>query len=231
MNTPTTQAVTDAMQKLIDDFAFEAGKSAIGVIQGVDSRSPEGVILKQGFNRAQAALESAIAQSRAQDAPVAEGAILQRMKYHPRPAEPEIGMLHDDFDLYDMDIECANCIDVLIVRADALAASPTPPASGGSSDHLVPCAGGGVTQWQPIETAPKGISVLVNVVRKVFPEKGKVFQSAHEDGEWTWEGVKLENSHFAVTHWMPLPPPPAPRPDAPTGQIKELSSNGGREGV
>lgn len=62
MNTSTTQAVTDAMQKLIDDFAFEAGKSAIGVLQGVDSRSPEGVILKQGFNRAQAALEFASVQ-------------------------------------------------------------------------------------------------------------------------------------------------------------------------
>lgn len=49
------------ISKLIDDFAFEAGKSAIAVMEGVDSRTPEGIARKQGFNRAQAALENAIA--------------------------------------------------------------------------------------------------------------------------------------------------------------------------
>lgn len=54
--------------------------------------------------------------------PIPESAILARMKYHFRPADEDRD--EDDFDLYDADIECAECIPVLIVRADAVAASP-----------------------------------------------------------------------------------------------------------
>ena len=49
-----------AASKLIDDFGYEAGKSAIAILQGVGSRTPEGIIIKQGFNRAYAALEVAM---------------------------------------------------------------------------------------------------------------------------------------------------------------------------
>ncbi len=48
---------------------------------------------------------------------------LQRMKYHHRPAEPEIGMLHDDFDLYDIDTdECKDCVTVVIADESELLA-------------------------------------------------------------------------------------------------------------
>lgn len=49
------------VEKLVDDFAFEAGKSAIAVLQDVDYRTPDGIIIKQGFNRARDNLIAAIA--------------------------------------------------------------------------------------------------------------------------------------------------------------------------
>ncbi len=40
--------------------------------------------------------------------------ILHRMKYHHFPATD---IFPDDFELYTMDVECKDCIDVLIVKA------------------------------------------------------------------------------------------------------------------
>lgn len=62
---PTPSVLPPHLQKLIDDFGFEAGKSAIAVIEGVDSRTPEGIIIKQGFNRAYNALSDALAAIKA----------------------------------------------------------------------------------------------------------------------------------------------------------------------
>lgn len=53
-------------------------------------------------------------------------AILQRAKYHFRPATEDYP---DDYDLYEPGTECAGCIDVLIVRADAFPMS----GAGGSN--------------------------------------------------------------------------------------------------
>lgn len=132
-----------------------------------------------------------------------------------------------------------------------LAASPSPLArESGSSDHLVPCAGGGVTQWQPIETAPKdGSYVLLYAPPQVFEGEPITERLTHghwsapsdiprikyQDGyapepEWDeWEpywassdgGFTEENP---PTHWMPLPA-------APTSQINPGSAprEGGHE--
>ncbi len=68
-----------------------------------------------------------------------------------------------------------------------------------------------MTEWQPIETAPKdGTNVLVIVVE--HPESHCVLR--HQDGQW------LNDEFFDVisgeqviwyepTHWMPLPDPPS----------------------
>lgn len=64
--------------------------------------------------------------------------------------------------------------------------------------------GGVVMEWQPIETAPGGITLIL------------VFQPAH--GPWRSRikevhGYEVEHSHSwgndYPTHWMPLPEPPS----------------------
>jgi hypothetical protein len=49
---------------------------------------------------------------------VPKEAILHRMKYHFRKADPSDPESVDDWDLYEPTVECADCIDVLIVRSD-----------------------------------------------------------------------------------------------------------------
>jgi len=61
-----------------------------------------------------------------------------------------------------------------------------------------------MSEWQPIETAPKdGTEILTY-------RKARLISVAsywpHEGAEWcVSDGVHILN----VTHWMPLPPPPA----------------------
>jgi len=112
------------------------------------------------------------------------------------------------------------------------AASPTSPVqpdsghlgAGGSQDHLVACAGGGVTQWQPIETAPKdGVDIdgwdgfnRVTDIAWARPDMGL--------RESCWTHVEYERGYGWVvermnpqpTHWMPLPPPPGINPGSAT---------------
>lgn len=89
--------------------------------------------------------------------------------------------------------------------------------------------GGGVTQWQPIETAPKdGSYVLVTSTHNPYL-RGVV---QYLDGQWIdWnENDQTRLMDQAATHHMPLQPPPAPRPSAPTGQINSDSAGQGMEG-
>ena len=65
-----------------------------------------------------------------------------------------------------------------------------------------------MTEWQPIETAPKDRSILVTE-----PDGLRIDQVI-------WGGWALDNTHnwcdadgarhpnAAITHWMPLPTPP-----------------------
>ncbi len=66
----------------------------------------------------------------------------------------------------------------------------------------------GMTDWQPIETVPKGEQLLFadasNVIAGFWNYGEKEPRMAHTGGEFPiWP-----------THWMPLPEPP-PTPDSP----------------
>jgi hypothetical protein len=57
--------------------------------------------------------------------------------------------------------------------------------------------------WQPISTRPINGSYLVaNAKGQVAPLINGVIHNSHSSPAWDW--------HYgeAVTHWMPLPPPP-----------------------
>lgn len=65
--------------------------------------------------------------------------------------------------------------------------------------------------WQPIETAPKDKYVLLFCWEDKSIWLGK-WQGRHDNAEWYGvddEGLTRSSSHYAVTHWMPLPEPPA----------------------
>lgn len=66
-----------------------------------------------------------------------------------------------------------------------------------------------MTEWQPIETAPKdGTAIWVSAVGVGEP----VRTVQHWYGEW----VNIYNGDsigWEPTHWMPLPAPPLDRPN------------------
>lgn len=93
--------------------------------------------------------------------------------------------------------------------------------------HLGGGEGGGVPQWQPIETAPKASkAILVYCADR----KNTYTATWARDKEFPWSG---KWKHFpggfideAPTHWMPLPDDPAPRPESTTGQINKPAGQG-----
>lgn len=64
-----------------------------------------------------------------------------------------------------------------------------------------------MSEWQPIETAPKGVDA--DDVLCWYPARGGYCEvSWYEDGEWTCF-VNLEFEHNdQPTHWIPIPSPP-----------------------
>jgi hypothetical protein len=61
-----------------------------------------------------------------------------------------------------------------------------------------------MTDWQPIETAPKdGTEVLVYVPRRLGP----LYAGAANTTGKQWWSRNLGD--IQPSHWMPLPPPPA----------------------
>lgn len=71
-----------------------------------------------------------------------------------------------------------------------------------------------MSEWQPIETAPKdGSPVLVYAVEGCTQWKFYTplwicrWEEGHEDGEWIEAGGELYTT-CKPTHWMPLPKPP-----------------------
>lgn len=62
-----------------------------------------------------------------------------------------------------------------------------------------------MSDWQPIETVPKDVSVLVYDPTG----RGHVFEAlAQPDGRY-YDPVYSEWDGLGVTHWMPLPAPPS----------------------
>jgi len=67
-------------------------------------------------------------------------------------------------------------------------------------------------QWQPIETAPKDGTVIL-IAEFTRPVWSVV--SAKWCKEWhepSWDTISKHCLYNNPTHWMPLPPPPAPSP-------------------
>lgn len=72
-----------------------------------------------------------------------------------------------------------------------------------------------MSEWQPIETAPKdGSSVLL--WSEAWDMSWGVVIGSYDAGAWvTSEGQTADDDEdefgsIAPTHWMPLPPPPSP---------------------
>lgn len=75
-----------------------------------------------------------------------------------------------------------------------------------------------MSQWQLIESAPKGQSVLVAVRYwdgRQFVGEAR-FHADVQGGSWWWANENDGDYHASsintlgeVTHWMPLPDPPA----------------------
>lgn len=69
-------------------------------------------------------------------------------------------------------------------------------------------------EWENIKTAPKdGSKILVHAddrayVNGDYSRAGKIITVAHwDEGIKYWRGWPM-NSHYTVTHWMPLPNSP-----------------------
>lgn len=67
-----------------------------------------------------------------------------------------------------------------------------------------------MSDWQPIETAPKTTDVLIFARGRIVIAHQNVY------GDWSEPNgdelsIYLETAHECdATHWMPLPKPPAP---------------------
>ena len=58
-----------------------------------------------------------------------------------------------------------------------------------------------MSEWQPIETAPKDELLLGYA-------DGMMRLVMWEGGAWVQVGATIEEGWFEPTHWMPLPEPP-----------------------
>lgn len=67
--------------------------------------------------------------------------------------------------------------------------------------------------WQPIETAPKDGTVILAYIPKTHSHKTwMVSWSKTKLGEWGWFfELSWRIVGTGITHWQPLPEPPAPR--------------------
>ena len=72
-----------------------------------------------------------------------------------------------------------------------------------------------MTEWQPIETAPRDGIIIVcarNEPFKIKYDRGWwweiVSDCLSDDGYEYYNGVHEERIHNAFTHWLPLPPMP-----------------------
>lgn len=132
----------------------------------------------------------------------AAGAVPEGMQLVPIEPTPHMLLLASDVD--GQSSKMSRQIWLAMLEA----ATPTPPASGGSSDHLVPCAGGGV-KVPLLFSRRKGIADKLGM--QMTPQFNAIVRA-------------VELAHGI--DWF-VEPATVTRP----GQIKELSSNGGREGV
>lgn len=69
-----------------------------------------------------------------------------------------------------------------------------------------------MTDWQPIESAPKDRVLLLSLIRKGQLEEVHVgsFSYADSDDEVSCWWSHQSDDEIVPTHWMPLPAPPSP---------------------
>lgn len=65
------------------------------------------------------------------------------------------------------------------------------------------CAQSRVDDWQPIESAPEGVEIIVCDVSAEEPKSGSAM---YTDGKWQAFGSE-NNEWISPTHWKPMPPP------------------------
>ena len=66
-----------------------------------------------------------------------------------------------------------------------------------------------MSEWQPIETAPKKKVVLLFAVTSIDPPDWKMATGCRIPGyPWEWDGRLLKPGELQPTHWMPRPEPP-----------------------
>lgn len=81
-----------------------------------------------------------------------------------------------------------------------------------------------MTEWQPIETAPKDRVILLGYEPHWRLEGDRrVYEGRWNEEQSTWTSVNGFLVHSGASHWMPLPAPPAAL--APASPHKE-SQNG-----
>lgn len=125
--------------------------------------------------------------------------------------------------------------------ATMLAAAPQPPAQQPEKVDLAACEEGGVTQWQPISTAPMYTPVRLYAQGGGFHDEdfnssGSVEGFLSDDGNWCGAFWNPEQDCWdrrdgiAPTNWMPLPSPPARGNESPTSEINPDSPSANKEG-
>lgn len=75
-----------------------------------------------------------------------------------------------------------------------------------------------MSEWQPIETAPKGDVLLL--CRRGFDGDWSMHTGYWSDGGrkgWTTGAMWLDQ----MTHWMPLPDPPPRRDTQTVGEVRD----------
>ncbi|WP_341918646.1 hypothetical protein [Polaromonas sp. YR568] len=105
----------------------------------------------------------------------------------------------------DFESECPGCTAYV-----KLAAALSQPAAQGDSSHPAGGECGGVTQWQPIETAPKDMGPRLYLVNgrcmQGFIDVGGIL-NAQTEIRPHWRKM-----YGRPTHWMPLPVAPKAAP-------------------
>ena len=72
-----------------------------------------------------------------------------------------------------------------------------------------------MSEWQPIETAPRDGQLVVLFVPHAEPSVsvGSCDPDESDAKQWMFIEFDLMASYYTPTHWMPLPTPPAPKGD------------------
>lgn len=63
-----------------------------------------------------------------------------------------------------------------------------------------------MSQWQDISSAPKD-GTVIDLWRGL--NSFRLTNTYWRDGKWQWKHYRYDEADDQITHWMPLPAPPA----------------------